>query len=72
VPCTSIYSRSDGIVDWRASKQAAGPLAQNIRVLASHTGMGVNPLVLKLLAERLSQPENNWQPRKGSFLCKVS
>ena len=72
VPCTSIYSRSDGIVDWRASQQPAGPLAQNIRVLASHTGMGMNPLVLQLLAERLSQPENNWQPHKGSFVCKVS
>ncbi|HSV44597.1 MAG TPA: alpha/beta hydrolase [Ramlibacter sp.] len=72
VPCTSVYSRSDGIVDWRASLQPAGPSAQNIGVPASHTGMGMNPLVLRLLAERLSQPEDNWQPRKGSFVCKVS
>lgn len=72
VPCTSVYSRSDGIVDWRASLQPSGPSAQNIRVPASHTGMGMNPLVLRLLAERLSQPEDDWQPRKGSFVCKAS
>ncbi|HSV44184.1 MAG TPA: alpha/beta fold hydrolase [Ramlibacter sp.] len=72
VPCTSVYSRSDGIVDWRASLQPAGPAAQNIGVPASHMGMGMNPLVLRLLAERLSQPEDDWQPRKGSFVCKVS
>ncbi len=72
VPSTSIYSRSDGSVDWRVSQQAAGPMAQNIRVPASHTGMGANPLVLRLLAERLAQPEDDRQPRKGSLVCKVS
>ncbi|MEO8807624.1 MAG: alpha/beta hydrolase [Burkholderiaceae bacterium] len=72
VPCTSIYSRSDGIVDWRASLLPAAPSAQNIQVPASHIGMGVNPFVLRLLAERLSQPEGDWQPHKGSFVCKAS
>lgn len=70
VPCTSIYSRSDGIVDWRASLQPEGPATQNIRVPASHVGMGMNPVVLRLLAERLSQPEEGWQPRQGSCVCK--
>ena len=68
VPCTSIYSRSDGIVDWRASLLPEGPSAQNVRVRASHAGMGLNPLVLRLLAERLSQPEDDWQPHKGSLV----
>ena len=72
VPCTSVYSRSDGIVDWRASLLPAGPTAQNIRVPASHAGMGLSPLVLRLLAERLSQPEDDWQPHEGSLVCKVS
>lgn len=71
VPCTSIYSRTDGIVDWRASLQPEGPEAQNIRVPASHVGMGMNPVVLRLLAERLSQPEEGWQPRQGSCVYKV-
>lgn len=67
VPCTSIYSRSDGIVHWRASLQPEGPQTQNIRVLASHTGMGFNPQVLRILANRLAQPEHNWQPYRGLF-----
>lgn len=71
VPCTSIYSRTDGIVDWRASLQPEGPEAQNIRVPASHVGMGMNPVVLRLLAERLSQPEDDWQPYRGSAVCKM-
>lgn len=71
VPCTSIYSRTDGIVDWRASLQPEGPEAQNIRVPASHVGMGMNPVVLRLLAERLSQPEHDWKPRRESSVCKM-
>lgn len=67
IPCTSIYSRSDGIVHWRASLQPDGPLHQNIRVPASHTGMGFNPLVLHVLADRLAQPEEGWQPYRGLF-----
>lgn len=65
LPCTSIYSRSDGIVHWRASLLPKAARRQNIRVPASHAGMGVNPLVLRLLAERLAQPEDNWQPYRG-------
>jgi pimeloyl-ACP methyl ester carboxylesterase len=65
VPSTSIYSRSDGIVHWRASLQAEGPMAQNIRVPASHAGMGLNPLVLRILANRLAQPEHLWQAYPG-------
>lgn len=72
VPCTSIYSRSDGIVSWRASLLPEGPMARNIRVPASHLGMGMNPVVLRLLAECLSQPEEHWQPQKGLFVCKAS
>jgi pimeloyl-ACP methyl ester carboxylesterase len=62
VPCTSIYSRSDGVVHWRSSLQPPGDQAENIAVRASHTGMGMNPLVLRLVAERLAQPESGWRP----------
>jgi pimeloyl-ACP methyl ester carboxylesterase len=62
VPCTSIYSRSDGVVHWRSSLQPTGALAENIAVPASHTGMGMNPLVLRLVAERLAQSESGWRP----------
>jgi hypothetical protein len=37
-------------------------MAENIEVHASHTGLGVNPLALYALADRLAQPEGAWQP----------
>jgi len=46
----SIYSRSDGIVDWRA---CLDPDAELIEVRSSHIGMAVNPAVHRVLAERL-------------------
>jgi hypothetical protein len=33
-------------------------------VLGSHTGLGFNPMVLAIVAERLAQPEGQWQPFK--------
>jgi pimeloyl-ACP methyl ester carboxylesterase len=65
VPTTSIYSRSDGVVAWQASVQAAdrgGAQSENIEVLASHIGLGVNPSAWWALADRLSQPEGHWKP----------
>ena len=62
VPTTSIYSRSDGIVSWRCSINAPGPLVENIEVPASHVGMGMNPLALYAIADRLAQPIGAWQP----------
>ena len=61
VPTTSIYSRSDGIVSWRCSLNEPGPLAENIEVPASHIGMGMNPLALFAVADRLAQPIGHWQ-----------
>jgi pimeloyl-ACP methyl ester carboxylesterase len=61
LPTTSIYSRTDGIVSWRCSLNEPGPLAENIEVHASHVGMGINPLALYAVADRLSQPLGQWQ-----------
>jgi pimeloyl-ACP methyl ester carboxylesterase len=61
VPTTSIYSRSDGIVSWRCSLNEPGPLVENIEVHASHVGMGMNPLALYAVADRLAQPIGQWQ-----------
>jgi pimeloyl-ACP methyl ester carboxylesterase len=60
VPTTSVYTKSDGIVAWRGSVQKAGDRTENIRVPASHCGLGVNPLVMYVLADRLAQAEGNW------------
>jgi pimeloyl-ACP methyl ester carboxylesterase len=62
VPTTSIYSRSDGVVAWQCSLNDDGPLAENIEVpAASHVGMGLNPLVLYAIADRLAQDPAKWQ-----------
>ena len=62
VPTTSIYSRSDGIVAWRCSVNEPGPLIENIEVHASHIGMGMNPMALYAIADRLAQPARQWKP----------
>jgi hypothetical protein len=63
VPTTSIFSRSDGIVAWQACVQQAGAERHidNIEVEGSHCGLGWNPKVLAILADRLRQPEHAWQ-----------
>jgi pimeloyl-ACP methyl ester carboxylesterase len=62
VPTTSIYSRTDGVVAWRCSLNEPGPRAENIEVQSSHVGMGVNPLALYAIADRLAQPKGRWKP----------
>ena len=71
VPCTSIFTKTDGVVHWRGSIQDAGPQAENIEVPASHLGLGVNPLVMCILAERLAQTEDGWAPYKAKGLKKL-
>ncbi|MFG6442363.1 esterase/lipase family protein [Roseateles sp. LKC17W] len=61
VPTTSIYSKTDGVVAWRCSVMEPSPLAENIEVQASHIGLGFNPMALFALADRLAQPEGQWQ-----------
>jgi hypothetical protein len=62
VPTTSIYSRSDGVVAWQCSLNDEAPHTENIEVpAASHIGMGLNPLVLYVIADRLAQDPQNWQ-----------
>ena len=62
VPTTSIYSRTDGVVSWRCSINPPGPLTENIEVHASHVGMGMNPLALYAIADRLAQAKGDWRP----------
>lgn len=61
VPTTSILSRSDGVVAWQCSLNELLPHTENIEVAASHVGMGVNPLALYALADRLRQDPERWQ-----------
>lgn len=62
VPSTSVYSRWDGVVDWRACLQDVTPTSENVAVHAGHLGMGFDPAVLWVVADRLAQPKDGWQP----------
>ena len=61
VPTTNLLSKSDGIVHWRASMLPKCAQSESIEVNATHLGFGANPLVLWMIAERLSQPEGQWR-----------
>jgi pimeloyl-ACP methyl ester carboxylesterase len=61
VPTTSIFSRTDGVVAWQCSLNEPGAMTENIEVAASHTGMGMNPLALYAIADRLAQPPGQWR-----------
>jgi len=61
VPTTSIYSKSDGVVAWQCSLNDDLPHTENIEIHASHLGLGVNPLALYAVADRLRQDPARWQ-----------
>jgi pimeloyl-ACP methyl ester carboxylesterase len=68
LPCVAICSPIDGIVDETSAAipryvvQRSGARAprENIRVVSSHIGMGVNPFVLLAVADRLAQSRDAW------------
>ncbi len=62
VPSTSVFTKGDGVVQWRGSIQPEGFERENVEVLASHIGLGVNPSVMWLIANRLAQTEGEWAP----------
>ncbi len=56
VPTTSIYSRSDGVVNWKACLR---PDINAIEVPGSHIGLALNPDVYRILGCLLPAP---WRP----------
>ncbi len=54
VPVIAIYSRNDGIVDWRTCPDRHTPGAVNVEVSSSHLGMGLDPTVWMHLARWLA------------------
>lgn len=66
VPCTAVWSRTDGIVPWRGcavdpTEPGTTPPAENVVVPSSHAGMVANPLVLDVVVDRLCQDPDDWQ-----------
>jgi pimeloyl-ACP methyl ester carboxylesterase len=72
MPTTAIYSRSDGVVHWRACVQHGGHReVENVEVVGSHTGMAINGLVLYVVADRLAQQEGRWRPMRDTGLLET-
>lgn len=59
VSFTAVYSRRDGIVDWRA---CIDPLATAVEVRSSHVGMVVDPAAIRAVCDAVSNPN---LPRGG-------
>ena len=55
-PVTAIYSKADGIVDWRACIDRRSPNVRHVEVSATHLGLGFSPEVYRIIAESLASP----------------
>jgi len=62
VPSTSIYTRGDGVVAWRACLEEEGGERENIEVNTTHIGLGFHAPALWVIADRLAQAPGTWKP----------
>jgi pimeloyl-ACP methyl ester carboxylesterase len=62
VPSTAIWSRSDGVVGSEVARQDPEPRHENVEVASTHFGIVFNLGALVVVADRLAQPEGEWQP----------
>lgn len=63
VPTTSVYSKLDGVVAWKCSVESASGDTENVHLRgATHCGMASSPAALYLVADRLAQPADHWEP----------
>ena len=72
MPVTSVYSKSDGVVDWRCClipQEHLGPQAQNIEVEAAHCALGHHPPALRVIADCLAAAPR--RPRRARKVVKV-
>lgn len=66
VAFTSIFSRRDGVVDWRS---CLDPAAETVEVSTSHLGMAVDPVVLDLVSATLQQSRRSRGRETATRAC---
>lgn len=54
VPITAIYTRNDLVVSWQACIDHSSPHVEHVEVRSTHLGLGVDPEVFRIVAERLN------------------
>ena len=72
VPCTAIYSRTDGIAPWRGCVLDAGEHCENVAVPSSHVGLVSNPMALAAIVDRLAQDVDEFAPFEWSACLRRS
>jgi hypothetical protein len=72
VPCTAIYSKSDGVVPWQSCIEYLDTTNENVEVFSSHIGMGFHPHVLHVIGDRLGQTKEQWQPFDRNTLTRMA
>lgn len=73
VPVSAVYTRFDGVLDWRVCLQRDGhSRCENIEVYGSHNGMTLNPMVWALLANRLATNPDAWHPFRSRGFLQLS
>lgn len=66
LPCTSIYTMSDGAVPWPMCVEPDSPLSQSIMVpAASHRALADHPQVRRIIVDRMALPDDEWRPFAG-------
>ena len=73
VAFTAVYSRRDGIVDWRA---CVDPAAHSVEVTTSHVGMALDPHVIDVVTAALQRPATSarsprWTGAGGGSVLEV-
>ena len=54
VPLTILFSRQDGIVSWQSCIDRTSPSAEHVEISSTHLGMGFDPDVWSIVADRLA------------------
>jgi hypothetical protein len=60
IPQLAVYTRSDGIVDWRMCMN--DDPATDVEVAGTHIGLAFNPAVYRLIARRLAEVDAAVEP----------
>lgn len=71
MPTTSVYSRTDGVVNWRMCLETKSPISENVEVIGSHSGLGFNTAVAYVIADRLAQPVGEWRRFRSPLLLRA-
>jgi triacylglycerol lipase len=75
VGCVSVYSKSDGIVDWRACLDPCAD--EHVEIRSSHVGMAVSPAAWRAVAAALerfhsAEPRRRVPPARPGRLRRVA